>query len=191
MRRSKALTLGVGLVLAGCADPPTAQPDPQPFAVMSSDVWSGTSVTIKSAGFVDADPSAVLLDDDSLSYTRVDDSTLHVPVPDSPGSHELRVVSSLIQSTPVSIKLNGFLSASEGPVFQGRAVRGAYLTELYGNGPLGLRRWNVSTGATYDYPVSMHDPRLGGRGVGRGTHLGELVLMDGTDCARCFMRQDS
>jgi hypothetical protein len=174
MRSGRSLTLGLGLFLAGCADPP-AQPDPQPFSVESSDVWSGASVTLRSAGFVDVDPSAVLLDDDSLAFTRVDDSTLHVPLPDSPGTHQLRVVSPLVLPTSVTVKLNGFLSAERSTVFMGRAIRGAQPTEVYSSGPTGLRRWNVSTGATVDYPDSMHVSTCA-RGVGLGPHPGELVL---------------
>jgi hypothetical protein len=178
MRRSKSPTLALGLLLAACADPPAAQPEPQAFVVESSDVWSGTSLTVRSGGFVDAEPSAVLLDDDSLLFTRVDDSTIHVSLPDAPGTHQLRVVSNLVLSTPVPVKLNGFLNAEAGPVFMGRAARGANLTEVYASGPTGLRRWNVSTGALFDYPDSMHAETCS-RGVGLGTHPGELLLNSG------------
>jgi hypothetical protein len=165
----------VGLLLAGCADPPVGQPDPQPFAVESADVWSGTSLTLMSAGFAGADPAAVLLDADTVPFTRVNDSTLTVSVPDLPGTHQLRVSSPLVLATPIPVHLSGYLDAAYGPVFGGRAVRGTALTEVFGYGPVGLRRWNVSTGQTWDYPDSMHVASCT-RGVGAGAHAGELVL---------------
>ena len=179
MRNGSVRALMVGLLLAGCSDPPV-QPDPQPFVVENDDVWSGSSITVRSAGFVGADP-AVLLDADTLAFTRVNDSTLSVALPDLPGTHQLHIASPSVLSTPVPVHLNGFLGAREGPVFMGRAVRGAELTEVYGSGPTGLRRWNVSTGATLDYPDSMHTETCS-RGVGAGPHIGELVLLHG-DCS--------
>ena len=164
----------ITVVLVGCADAPV-QPNPEAFTLNPPDVWSGTSVTIKSAGFAHAPPDAILLDDDSLTFTRIDDSSFRALLPDLPGTHQVRVVSPFVLSPPVPIKLNGFLSANEGPVFMGRAVRGAYPTEVYGSGPFGLRRWNVSSGGTYDYPDSMHVSAQA-RGVGVGPRPGELVL---------------
>ena len=72
------------LLLLGCSDAPVPPPEPQPFAVEHNDVWSGTSISVSSAGFVGADPAAVLLDDDTLTFTRLNDSTLLVAMPDVP-----------------------------------------------------------------------------------------------------------
>lgn len=181
MRNGSVRALMVGLLLGGCADPPVGQPDPQPFVVENDDVWSGSSVTVRSAGFVGADPAAVLLDADTLAFTRVNDSTLTVALPDLPGTHQLHIASPSVLPTPVPVHLNGFVGAQEGPVFMGRAVRGSQLTEVYGSGPTGLRRWDVSTGTTWDYPDSMHTGTCS-RGVGAGPHTGELVLLRG-DCS--------
>jgi hypothetical protein len=176
MRSDRSLVLGLGLgLLAACSDTPAGQPEPQPFVVENADVWSGTSVTVRSAGFVAADPSAVLLGTDTLVFTRVNDSTLTVALPDLPGTHQLRIVSASVLTISVSVHLNGYLDSATGPVFSGRVVRGASLTDLYGSGPFGLRRWNVSTGQTFDYPDSMHIS-TGVRGVGIGSVVGELVL---------------
>ena len=166
------------LLLLGCSDAPVPPPEPQPFAVEHNDVWSGTSISVSSAGFVGADPAAVLLDDDTLTFTRLNDSTLLVAMPDVPGTHQLRIASPSVLTTSLPVHLNGYLNAELGPVFSGRAVRGAYLTDLFGTGPFGLRRWNVSTGQTWDYPDSMQNTAcVSGVGIGPQPH--ELVLRTG------------
>ena len=69
--------LALGLVLAACHEAPSAQPEPLPFALGSADVWSGGEVTILSAAFAQSAPlPAVLLDADTLSVRRSDDTTL-------------------------------------------------------------------------------------------------------------------
>lgn len=185
MRNARSLTLGLGLALlpAGCADPPAAQPDPEPFVVENADVWSGSSLTVRSAGFVPADPVAVLLDTDTLAFTRVNDSTLRVGLPDAPGTHQLRISSAFVLPIPVPVHLNGYIDTATGPVFSGRVARGVHLTQLFGNGPFGLRRWDVRTGETVDYPDSMHVSTCT-RGVGIGSTPGELVLQTGTCAAK-------
>src|SRR3989442_6852539 len=141
----------IALLLVACLDPPVPPPEPQPFAVSNSDVWSGTTITVSSSGFVGSDPVAVLLDSDTLSFTRLNDSTLLVAMPDVPGTHQLRIASPSVLTTSLPVHLNGYLNAELGPIFSGRTVRGADLTDLFGTGPFGLRRWNVSTGPTWDY----------------------------------------
>ena len=167
----------IGLLCIGCSDA-AQQPDPVPVVVEETEVWSGTSVTVVSGGFAHDDP-VVLLDGDTLAFVRVNDSTLDVGLPDLPGTRRLHVISPFVLATDVPIHLNGFVSTDAGPMFMGRAVRGASPTELYGSGPFGLRRWNVSTGGTVDYPDSMHIPTCS-RGVGQGPAPVELVLHSGS-----------
>jgi hypothetical protein len=143
-------------------------------------------LAVSSAGFVGADPAAILLDTDTLAFTRVNDSILSVALPDLPGNHELRVSSPRVHATALAVHLAGYVDAQDGPVFSGRAVRASQLTELFGSGPQGLRRWNVSTGQTWDYPDSLHQP-VCSRGVGLGAQPGELVLHSGS-CSNTWKR---
>ena len=174
--------LALGLVLAACHEAPSAQPEPLPFALGSADVWSGGEVTILSAAFAQSAPlPAVLLDADTLSVRRSDDTTLIATLPDLPGPHTIRVASPVVLPVAATLTLRGFVAWRAGPLFSGRTAPGVTPTTVFGNGPNSLRRWDVSSDAVLDYPDTVHAVACT-RGVGSGPSPGQLVLNTGT----CF-----
>src|ERR671923_389000 len=83
----------LGLLLAACDAPPIVNP-PQSFRA-STDVWSGSDLSLTSAAFASVMPGGVpdvQLDGQSLVVRRVDDSTVAATLPDAPGQHHLQVV---------------------------------------------------------------------------------------------------
>ncbi|HET9384674.1 MAG TPA: hypothetical protein VFO67_05975 [Gemmatimonadales bacterium] len=177
----------VVLLLVGCGKPPSVPvvTEPQPFRA-TSEVWSGSSVTIRSAAFAAAELPAVLLDEMPLDAYRVDDTTLAAPLPDAPGPHSLRVVAKDVVATAVVIYLRGFVERVEGPLLNGRVEPGRDPRYLFGSGPTSLRRWNLATNKVVDLPDSVHAVSCT-RGVGSGPNVGELVLLTGGCAAGTWM----
>lgn len=177
-------------VLLGACERPVDVPI-APVSLVSDDVWSGSELRMTSPGFV---PSAarvpvVLLDADTLALRRLDDTTFVAPLPDRPGPHALRVRSPLVLPLQTTVTLRGFLNSETGPGMSGRTEPGIEPTELFGSGPDGLRRWNVATGETFDYPDTLHMV-ADARGVGPGIHRGHVVLqtrVGGTTPRRVWM----
>jgi DNA-binding beta-propeller fold protein YncE len=60
-------------------------------------------------------------------------------------------------------------------VFSGRTEPTAEPAEVFGNGPTGLRQWNVRTGVVLDFPDTMHIGTVT-RGVGPGLVRGHVAL---------------
>src|SRR5688500_18264253 len=117
MDSGRSLALTAALVLVGCDKLPQVPVvgEPQPFRA-STEVWSGSAITITSPAFVgDVSLPAVLLDEQPLDAQRVDDTTLIAPVPDAPGAHTLRVIAGDVVPTPVVVQLRGFVEHAEGP----------------------------------------------------------------------------
>ena len=173
MRRVLRVVIWAGAI--GCSDLSTP-PEPKEFVLLTPEVWSGGEATVTSPAF--APPAGlplVLLDSDTLSLRRIDDTTLGARLPDLPGSHVLRVVDSDVTPIGVTIHLNGFQDASVGPVLEGITQRWLQPTQVLGNGPTGLRMWDVSTGGTFDFPDSLQNVQCT-RGVGPSSTAGRVVL---------------
>jgi hypothetical protein len=185
MRSAKLVLAQVAALLAAtCAEPPFGGITTlQPFAVVSNDVWSGSTLTLTSAGFSGTLPTSVLLGNTPLTVTRLDDTTLIATLPDHPGTHTLRVVAATVLPAGIVVYLRGFVEHLEGPEFSGRTEPALDARHLFGNGPASLRRWNVATNKTQDYGDTIHAVGCT-RGVGPGPGTGQLVLRRECDAAR-------
>ena len=173
MRRMLYATIWT--VAVGCSDT-TALRRPKDFVLVTPDVWSGGEALVMSPAFAaPAGLPLVLLDSDTLAVQRIDDTTLAARLPDLPGGHTLRVVSSDVTNTGVTINLNGFHDMSTGPVLEGTTQRWLQPTQVLGNGPTGLRLWDVYSGTTFDFPDSLQDIQCT-RGVGPSNAAGRVVL---------------
>ena len=173
-------TLCLALLVAACEKLPPVPTvtEPQPFRV-TTEVWSGTAITISSAAFAGAAMlPAVLLDQLPLEPRRVDDTTLMALVPDAPGPHSLHVVAREVDSAAVTVYLRGFVQHLEGPFLSGRTESGRDPRYVFGNGPTTLRRWNIATNKAIDFADSVHAVACT-RGVGPGPNVGDLVLLTG------------
>jgi hypothetical protein len=188
MRSGRSLALLIALPLVACEQLPPVPvvTEPQPFRA-STEVWSGSAVTITSPAFAgDASLPAVLLDEVPLDAQRIDDTTLIAPVPDAPGAHSLRVVAGNVAPTSVLVHLRGFVEHIEGPLLRGRVEPGRDPRYLFGSGPTSLRRWNIATNKAVDLADSVHAVSCT-RGVGPGPNVGELVLLTGGCAAGTWM----
>jgi len=188
MHSGRSLALPVALALVACEKLPQVPvvTEPQPFRA-STEVWSGSAVTITSPAFAGAASlPAVLLDELPLDAQRIDDTTLIAPVPDTPGAHSLRVVASNVIPTAVVVHLRGFVEHVEGPLLSGRVEPGRDPRYLFGSGPTRLRRWNIATNKAVDLADSVHAVSCT-RGVGPGPNVGELVLLTGGCAAGTWM----
>lgn len=167
----------MGIVLAACDKIPTVQPRPELQAYRATpDVWSGGTITIVSQGFATlASLPGVTLDNQPISVRRVDDSTVVAAVPDNPGTHLLRVVAEGVDQRALTVELRGFVGRTEGPLLSGRAEPGVDTRYLFGNGPTGVRRWNIRTNKAIELGDTLHAVSCT-RGVGPGPAVGDLVL---------------
>lgn len=165
-------------VVAACDALPSSivTHQPQPFSA-TTDVWSGSEITITSAGFGSELPT-VLLDGMAVIVRRADDSTMIVTLPDVPGDHALQVVAVGVLSTPVTVHLRGFLNQVEGPLISGRTEPALDPRYLFGSGPTSLRRWNLATNKAIDLGDTVHAVACT-RGVGPGPALGQIVVLHG------------
>src|SRR5207247_10790038 len=108
-------TVWLGLVLAACDAPPMVNP-PQSYRV-STDVWSGSELTVTSAGFATAGlVPGVELDGHPLVVRRVDDTTVVATLPDSPGQHMLRLVAPDVDRKAIRLQLRGVHPGLGGPL---------------------------------------------------------------------------
>ena len=181
-------TLCLALLLVACAELPPIPTviERQPFHA-STDVWSGSAITITSAAFAGGAPlPAVLLDQLSLDARRIDDTTLIASIPEAPGPHDLRVVAKNVDTASTVVYLRGFVQHVEGPFLSGRVESGRDPRHVFGNGPTTLRRWNIATNKTIDYPDSLHAVTCT-RGVGPSPTVGDLVLLTGGCTAGTWM----
>ena len=170
-------TVWLGLVLAACDAPPMVNP-PQSYRV-STDVWSGSELTVTSAGFATAGlVPGVELDGHPLVVRRVDDTTVVATLPDSPGQHMLRLVAPDVDRKAIALQLRGFDRRVAGPLISGRTEPGRDSRYLFGSGPTSLRRWNLVTNKAIDFADSVHAVSCT-RGVGPGPNAGELALLTG------------
>lgn len=178
--------LWLGLVLAACARIPDRVPtgtEPYDFAV-SVDVWSGSELSITSAGLRGAaNLPTVLLDGSALPTRRIDDTTLSATLPDSPGPHSVRLASTGFDPRAVPVYLRGFVSYIEGPELSGRIEPGRDPRYVFGSGPLSLRRWNVASNKVIDLGDTVHAVSCT-RGVGPGPNVGEIVVTPGCASGR-------
>jgi hypothetical protein len=180
--------LCLALLLVGCAELPTIPTviERQPFHA-STDVWSGSSITINSAAFAGPGPlPAVLLDQLPLDVRRIDDTTLIASIPEAPGPHSFRVVAKNVDTASVIVYFRGFVQNVEGPFLSGRVESGRDPRHVFGNGPTSLRRWNIATNKAIDYPDSLHAVTCT-RGVGPSPTAGDLVLLTGGCTAGTWM----
>lgn len=180
--------LCLALLLVACGELP-----PIPTVIerlsfrASTDVWSGSSVTITSAAFDGAaSHPAVLLDQVPLEARRIDDTTLIASIPDAPGPHYLRVVAKNVDTASIIVYLRGFVQHVEGPFLSGRVESGRDPRHVFGNGPTTLRRWNIATNKAIDYADSLHAVACT-RGVGPSPTAGDLVLLTGGCAAGTWM----
>lgn len=172
--------LCLALLPVACAELPPIPTviERQPFHA-STDVWSGSAITIASAAFAGAAPlPAVLLDELPLEARRIDDTTLIASIPEAPGPHYLRVVAKNVDTASTIVYLRGFVQHVEGPFLSGRVESGRDPRHVFGNGPTSLRRWNIATYKAIDYPDSLHAVTCT-RGVGPSPTAGDLVLLTG------------
>lgn len=173
--------LSLGVVLAACEalPPPGVIEQPQPFTA-TTDVWSGSEITLTSEGFAPSQSElpTVMLDGLLLTVRRVDDTTLVAAVPDAPGQHTLRVVALGVDSKSIVVQLRGFEKHVEGPLISGRTEPAREHYHLFGNGPTNLRRWNLRTNKAVDLADTVHAAVCTG-GVGPGPNIGEVVLLTG------------
>jgi hypothetical protein len=177
MRSARVVASQVAALLAAtCGEPPFGEiATPAPFAVVSNEVWSGSTLTLTSAGFSGSLPTSVLLGNMPLAFTRFDDTTLIAALPDHPGTHVLRIVAPTVLPGGSVVYLRGFVAHLEGPEFSGRTEPGLDYRYIFGNGPESLRRWNVATNKTQDFGDTIHAVSCT-RGVGPGPETGQLVL---------------
>jgi len=167
-----------GLVLAACAKIPDRVPTGTELSsfTVSLDVWSGSELTITSAGLRSTtNLPAVLLDGSALPTRRIDDTTLAATLPDSPGPHAVRLAGTGFDPQSVNVYLRGFAGYVEGPALSGRTEPGRDPRYVFGNGPLSLRRWNVEANKAIDLGDSVHAVFCT-RGIGPGPNVGEIVL---------------
>src|SRR3989442_8655464 len=137
-------TVWLGLVLAACDAPPMVTP-PQSYRV-STDVWSGSELTVTSAGF----PTAGLvpdveLDGHPLVVRRVDDTTVVATLPDSPGQHMLRLLAPDVDSKAIALQLRGFDQRVAGPLINARPRPGPEYRLLFWSGAERLGRRDLVT----------------------------------------------
>lgn len=171
----------MSVVLAACEKVPDRVPtgaEPQPFAV-SLDVWSGSELTITSAGLrsVESLPT-VLLDGSAIPTRRVNDTTLAATLPDAPGAHSVRLASAGFDQRAATVHLRGFVEHAEGPELSGRTEAGVDPRYVFGSGPISLRRWNVATNKAVDLGDTVHAVACT-RGIGPGPNAGEIVVLNG------------
>src|SRR2546428_2805888 len=143
----------LGFVLAACDAPPMAPP-PQSYRV-STDVWSGSELTVTSAGFATAGlVPDVELDGHPLVVRRVDDTTVVATLPDSPGQHMLRLLAPDVDSKAIALQLRGFDQRVAGPLITGRTEPGREFPHLFGTGAPRPRPWALAANTAQRFPAT-------------------------------------
>ena len=173
-------SLAFAVLLGACSEPNTTKPEPQPYTVVTPDVWAGEDVLITSPGFAPAgEPPSVSINGVTVNSRFVNETTLAVATPSARGSYVLRVSSPYVMDLPATVFLRGFIAQETGPSLFGRLEVLPGPPAVLGQVADGVVRWNIQARTATRVMGVQHDGSCVW-GIGSSYTPSHLVLHYGT-----------
>src|SRR5262245_12359604 len=145
-------------VAAACHEPSDAGPASFEPVLSTRELWSGGELTLTEPWFSQAAP-VVVLGTDTLTPTRLNDTTFVLRLPRRSGSFSLKVLAYPASAELGSVTLHGFQDVVQGPFMSGQPywLRGAGAPLVFAGANAGAAIVDLSTRApVYSVPDSIH-----------------------------------
>ncbi len=175
----------VMLSLSGCNTAPVLPPaDDRIIEIVKTDLWSGGELrAVVRYAEAEEPPLVILLNGDTLTVTRVDDSTFAAALPVHTGQLAVRVEGTDLDPLERMVRLHGFLSGELGPQVGGAVVArvvpsGAVVLGTTLEGPAEVSLGNGQIIRTW--PLAMQAPRCMG-GIAPGPVAGHVMVRGGNE----------
>lgn len=173
------------LSLVGCGSAPVLPPeDDRIIELVETELWSGGELrAVVRYAEAEESPLAILLGGDTLTVTRVDDTTFATTLPVHTGQLAVRVEGPDLDPLERMVRLHGFLSGELGPQVGGAVVArvvpsGAVVlgTNLQGAAEVSLDNGQIIR----TWPLAMQAPRCMG-GIAPGPVAGHVMVRGGDE----------